>query len=137
MVKTDEGLWINFAPSRILAFSISTELPSKERTPFLIEHRDPTASKADPSPGAGSAIRREMNDQEIMLFLMEENPLNTTYSFLCLDKQTQRYIFDPANEEEPALIKFLRRRGYKWEYYPSANPTLRIYIEGVLGSPGS
>jgi hypothetical protein len=143
MVKSEEGLWINFSPSRVLAYSIAKETADIERPKFQIEYRDPS----EPNPrvivdtgkygSAGAAVRREMNDQEIMLFLMEENPVNTTYAFLCLDQQTQKYIFDPKNEEEPALIRFLQRRGYKWEYYPSANPTLRIYVEGVLGTPGS
>lgn len=104
MTKKDGHLEISFDPPRRLSFSIVTEdTKSPTSATFKI-----TGSAPLPADGP----LQEMNDSQVLEYVMLESPSNASFLIDALNPDTIAYLRGESGERT-ALINMLDRRGYK------------------------
>jgi hypothetical protein len=109
MKKKAEAVEISFHPTAKLNFTmhIGGSKPKEDGVTFNIVKPDALR------PAEGPPI--EMNDAQITQYMLIENPSDIQFLVAALNPGTQEYFKDPSNNETPALINFLHRRGYKYQ----------------------
>lgn len=112
-------LEINFSPRERMNFSIQQlGVVKNTDTEFTI-----VTNNDAPNPGDGPAL--EMNDQQISVYLLTEQPRAAQFLISHLSENTKAFLADIKNGEPSALINLIERNGYRISVVMDTR--LRIY----------
>lgn len=112
-------LEINFSPRERMNFSIQQiGVVKNTDTEFTI-----IANNDAPNPGDGPAL--EMNDSQVSVYILTEQPRAAQFLISCLTDATKEYLKDVKNNEKSALMNLLERNGYRCSVVMDTR--LRIY----------
>jgi len=109
MKKKAEAVEISFHPTAKLNFTMQIGGPPVKEDTVTFNIVKPDALR----PADGPPL--EMNDAQVTQYMLIENPSDVQFLVQALNEGTQNYLKDPSNNETPALINFLHRRGYKYQ----------------------
>jgi len=120
MRKRSDSVEITFSTQSALTFDIEEGNMNSDGASFFIENE----TQANP----GKGVVHELNDDEIVQYLLTQNPRELFVQYDNLSDGTKRYITDPANEPSSGLILFMKRSGHKYEVVLGQFPQVRIYV---------
>lgn len=116
MNKKSDSLVISFQSRSAMTYTIAEKHEGPEGSSYQI--------KTPLSAGQRGPLL-QMDDDEIVQYLLEENPAESFFLFSALSQKSRDYFADPANEDPTALATFLSRRGYKYQLFPPN--TIKVY----------
>lgn len=117
-VKEKENqIVIDFQPKIKPSFAISID--AKKEKPALFD----SLSSVPLFPSDG--VPREDDDVALLQFFLQEGLQNIQVRIGSLLPNTQLFLADPLNVDEPALMKYLQRQGWTWTVLD--NNRLRIH----------